>query len=161
MTEQHGHDLIERVREGWGRPELSDAERAEFDAQLRGRLDQPQPRRWARAGAAVAAVAAVSMVVFSVRDNGGDEVDWFDTLVDAQAVVMGESGDSDSALRYGFDLSEDTSVPLFADPAWDSSADTVWDSKEALDLGHEYEVLAFWLAAPTDGDGATSIPGVP
>ena len=110
---------------------------------------------------ALAAVAAVSMAVLSVREGGGEEVDWFDTLVDAQAVVMGERADSDSALRYGFDLSDDTSVPLFADPAWDSSADTVWDSNEALDLGHEYEVLAFWLAAPTDGDDAANTPGVP
>lgn len=150
--------LVKRVREAWGRPELSPAEQAEFDDGVRARVERTRPRRWLWIGA-VTAATAVAVVAMSVRDTDVDP-DWLDVLADAQAVVEGEGFLEEEALAFGFESSE-ASVPLFADPGWDSSADAVWDSESSLVLGNEYQVLAFWLAPTTDGNSAANTPDVP
>jgi hypothetical protein len=155
--------FVERVRGAWGRPALTDRERAAFDAGVRARLGG---RRWVPrvvVGTIAAALAAVALVMVSGDQGPPRQASWIDSLAEAQAVAAGDKSFTEgyAAGLYGFDR-EQASDALFADPTWDSSADTVWDSAESsLALGYEYRVLAFWLAPPSNNDdSATSAQGV-
>ncbi|MDD5225043.1 MAG: hypothetical protein PHE84_13750 [bacterium] len=91
---QDDQEFAGRIREAWGRPELSPAETARFDRALRERLaGSPKARRHWGLSAALAAAAAVTALVILVPVSNrtpSEGLSLLEVLGQAQEIAYGE-----------------------------------------------------------------------
>ena len=169
-------EFAAQVRQTWGRPELSDAERMAFDARLARRLSAPmnagtQRWRWAPALATAAVMAAV-LVVWradhdSLREGGPDgaaglaaqvgaaelahqRADFLAELADAQGMGVGESGEEQAS-------DEQANDGRLSAAAAATSEDELWrvrvDGGLRAHLPADYRAIAMLVALPEAAGG--------
>jgi len=138
MNNQDDREFIGRIRKAWGRPELSPAEAARFDRDLRERLAGRRRFRWIPMAALAAAAAAVAFVILV---PGADRTP-------PETVSLPEFLGQAQEIAYGNGLSWEPTASV------NETASTVWpndyDPEAALNtlLNTEYQALAFLVSPP-------------
>jgi hypothetical protein len=131
VNEKQDLTFVRKIREAWGRPELSPGEAMEFDRALRERMNSGQGKRWA----VVAAMAAAAAVVVYIT------VPW--------------SGDAPRRAAQVQEVSYDDGENWYAQASYNDSYTSTWPDKYDPDaalskmLNGEYKALVT-LVAPSE-----------
>lgn len=133
-------DLVGRIKDAWGSPEMTPVRAAEFDAELRDRADRPR-RKWVLgAGVGMAAATAIALLV-ALPSTPSAEIDWLTPISEAQVVLDGAD--------------EETSAATWMD--WVEGLDPKQD--ETMDyLAAEYLAIGDWFALARTDEKETAAP---
>lgn len=149
MTDEHRNNgpadehFAERLRQAWGRPELSASEAARLDAELIERAG----RRTSRFGpilvvsGSLASAAAVALLVLPTEQA---KVDWLTPLLEAQAVLDGTVDDERAETRDEW--------LDWIDP------DASRDNELIAFLGEDYRAIDDWLSLAEDPQKNSNSP---
>jgi len=138
MNGRDDREFIRWLRETWGRPELSAAEAARFDRELRDRVEGGRRTHWIPVAALAAAGAAIALVIVtSGRQPAPPEgLSLVEVLAQAQEIAYGD----------GLSWEPSATDKESASDSWPND----YDPNTALNtiLSDEYRALAFLVAPP-------------